>query len=348
MLSLLLFLYSCKNQERGVPVDRAFYYWKSKLSFTAKEAAALQQLKITKLYVKLFDVNWDDEKQSIQPVARVDMDTAALHTIETLGINFIPVVFITNESLQTIDSAGAIELANKVIKLVTILQQKEKLHSFDEFQLDCDWTASTKQTYFFLVDEVKKQMKLQTHVFAADAKLSATIRLHQIKFSNKTGVPKVDKGLLMCYNMGNLKNPSVTNSIIETAEMKKYLSSVNSYRLPLDIALPLFDWAVYFSNNTYKGILSNINTKEYAAAGKQTGNEFTFTIDTAINNIPFAKGDRLRIEESSRQELAKAIDYLQNKLWNNEKRTVSFYHLDELILNKHPQDELETFYNSFH
>jgi hypothetical protein len=33
-------------------------------------------------------------------------------------------------------------------------------------------------------------------------KLSATIRLHQVKYFKKTKIPNVDSGVLMYYNMG--------------------------------------------------------------------------------------------------------------------------------------------------
>jgi hypothetical protein len=350
-VAAIIFLFvtaGCKQKQQPGTIERAFYYWKSKLSFTSVEADALQQLHITKLYVKLFDADWDDEQQRIQPVARIDVDSAAIKITEQLKIELIPVVFITNESLHKIDSAGTIDLANKIVKLTGIIQQKEKLKSFREFQLDCDWTATTKTKYFLLVDEVKKLIAQDKSAFTADAKLSATIRLHQIKFSGKTGVPKVDKGLLMCYNMGNLKSPSAKNSIIETEEMKKYLSSLQNYPLPLDIALPLFSWHVIFSNHTYKGISSNFDIDQLSSVLQQTSNYYTFLKDTVVNEISFAKGDIVRKEESSKEELTKAINYLQQQLSPaNRNFTVSFYHLDELILNKHPQHELEIFYNSF-
>ncbi len=74
--------------------------------------------------------------------------------------------------------------------------------------------------------------------------LSATIRLHQVKYFETTGVPPVKSGMLMFYNTGDLENPSEENSIlnIETAEL--YLSGLEDYPMQLDIVLPLFSWAV--------------------------------------------------------------------------------------------------------
>jgi hypothetical protein len=192
-------------------------------------------------------------------------------------------------------------------------------------------------------------MKQYRQTFSAAAKLSATIRLHQIKFSNQTGIPAVDKGLLMCYNMGNLKNPSTGNSILSATEMEKYLANLRTYSLPLDIALPLFNWNVVFSNQTYKGILQNFAAEELSSVLHQKNNTYTFLKDTVVNHTSFSKGDFIRKEECSKEEITKAIQSLQQQLpVTNRNFTVSFYHLDELILNKHPQHELEIFYNSFH
>jgi hypothetical protein len=342
---LLFFSASCKPERN---IDRAFYFWKNKFSLSAAESGVLEQLKINKLYVKLFDVAVDEERREPVPVARVLVDTAALQVLNRLGIEMIPVVFITNESLQLSDSAAVITLAGKIVNLVSLIQQKEKLGAFHELQIDCDWAGSTKEKYFSLLKRVHELMKDSNSVFTADGKLSATIRLHQVKYKNKTGIPPVDKGLLMCYNMGNLKNPAVKNSIFDTDEMKKYLAGLQNYPLPLDAALPLFEWAVYFSKDVYKGIVSNISHEQLQYTGNFSNNEFIFYQDTVLQNIAFSKGDKLRFEAPAAQEINRAIAYLKNTLPSEPQHfTVSFYHLDELILNKHPQHEIESFYNSF-
>ena len=134
--------------------------------------------------------------------------------------------------------------------------------------------------------------------------ISATIRLHQIKFLAKTGVPPVSKGLLMCYNMGNLKNPATKNSIIETEELKKYIDNLAAYPLPLDVALPLFNWKVLFRNNTYAGLIQNLPdsllTNPFIS---KAGNRYLFLKDSLLAGYPFKKGDVLRNEQSEYSEI---------------------------------------------
>lgn len=347
--AFLLLFFSCNNPTHNRQVTRGFYFWKSRLAISEKENNTLTGLNISKLYVKFFDVEWNADLQSIQPVARLEVDSSALEQLLQRKVQIIPVVFITNESLLKTDSPACKVLAEKIIKLAGEMIRKQKLPPAGEFQLDCDWTVSTKQNYFTLINEVKQLLKTDQVAFAGSALLSATIRLHQVKYSSKSGIPDVDKGLLMCYNMGNLKNPVTKNSILDTEELKKYLSGSGNYPLPLDIALPLFSWNVYFRNNTYKGIVSTVSKEELTTkAGSWHNNLFTFSKDTVLKNIAFQKNDQLRLEESSNNELLRTANYISGKLSSrNSHFTVLLFHLDELLLNKHPQHELETLFHCF-
>ncbi|MEQ1796419.1 MAG: hypothetical protein ABL872_00635 [Lacibacter sp.] len=347
--AVLLIFFSCGESTTPRQITRGFYYWKSRLTVSEKEQAALTNLKTARLYIKLFDVAWNEDLQSIQPVAKLDFDSVTVQQLLQQRIQLIPVVFITNESLLKIDSSASIALAQKIVRLAGEMLQKQQLPPAVEFQLDCDWTVSTKKNYFLLVKEVKRLMRADHLSFSDSALLSATIRLHQVKYRSKSGIPEVDKGLLMCYNMGNLKNSATKNSILDTEELKKYLSGLNSYPLPLDIALPIFSWNVYFSNNTYKGIISNISKDELTeVSGQWKNNLFTFSKDTVLKNISFQKNDQLRLEESTQDELLQTANYIAEKLSpKNKTPAVLFYHLDELILNKHPQHELETLFHCF-
>ena len=136
----------------------------------------------------------------------------------------IPTVFITNECIKKIDSSQIKTLAGNVYNLVQDIINTHGFNSIKEIQFDCDWTASTRSNYFLLLEKFNALWK------DSGIPVSATIRLHQVKFMSRTGVPPVKKGLLMCYNMGNLKNPATGNSIIETAELEKL------YRNPLRLS----------------------------------------------------------------------------------------------------------------
>jgi hypothetical protein len=150
----------------------------------------------------------------------------------------------------------------------------------------------------------------------------------------------------MCYNMGNLKNPATKNSIIETEELKKYLGNLSNYALPLDVALPLFDWKVLFRNNTYTGLIENLpDAVLINSFALKKENRFELLKDTLLQGYDLKKGDILRSEQSDYSEILSAAGEVNKRLKNTRPR-VSLYHLDSVILNKYTLHELEAIYNS--
>ncbi|HQW84267.1 MAG TPA: hypothetical protein PK987_07405, partial [Ferruginibacter sp.] len=202
------------------------------------------------------------------------------------------------------------------------------------------WTASTKNKYFALLNNF--------HALKPNTTLSATIRLHQVKYVAKTGIPPVNRGLLMCYNMGNLKDPATKNSIIETAELQKYISGLVSYPLPLDVALPLFDWKVLYRNNVYKGLIQNLPNMVFNNSFSQKKeNRYVILKDTLLQGYNLQNGDIIRDEQSNYKEIISAAKAVNHQLKNTRLR-VSLYHLDSVILNKYTNHELESIFNSLH
>jgi hypothetical protein len=332
--AMIVFFLPCCNsgsQHTSRTVEPAFYYWKSSFNLTAYEKAKMDSLHINTLYVKFFDVDWDEFTQQPAPKAVIDFK-------EKPGPAIIPVVFITNETLQRLGIVQAEILATKMVRLVKELLQKYELPPCTEIQVDCDWSASTKENYFALLKKIKELMP--------GTLLSATIRLYQTKYYSKAGVPPVDRGLLMCYNMGNLKNMAAGNSIIETAELKKYTANLDAYPLPLDVALPIFNWKVWFRKGRYKGITEELQDSVLGnAVFTKNGNNYTCGYDTLLAGYELNKGDVLRYEKSDAVVVLSAAQLLAAKLKNTRCR-VSVYHLDSVLLSKYSINELESMYNS--
>ncbi|MEJ7587494.1 MAG: hypothetical protein WKI04_08030, partial [Ferruginibacter sp.] len=230
-------------------------------------------------------------------------------------------------------------LADKIYRLIKDLSKTTSTRTFNEIQIDCDWTASTSKNYFILLRYIKLLSKVN---------ISATIRLHQVKYFNKTGVPPVDRGLLMCYNMGNLKKPATTNSILETSELKKYTGNLSSYPLTLDVALPLFEWKVLFRHNIYKGLIKNIQADIFTASfSRKNEHRIEILKDTILSGYDLKKGDMIRNEESNIAEIMATAEEISKHLKNSHLR-VSLYHLDSVTLNKFKTNELENIYRIFH
>lgn len=327
----ICFFFGCTSSPTPKKVNHGFYYWRSTFQLATLEKNTLQDLAIQQLYVKFFDVEWNEVTRQPQPIATIKFkEPVPAHVTVT------PVVFITNETLQQADTSQVNRLAENINKLLTSITSHTPLSLSSEVQIDCDWTASTKDKYFSFLKALKQQP------FFHHKQLSATIRLHQLKFTNQTGIPPVDKGLLMCYNMGNLRLAETGNSIVETSELDKYIKGLRNYPLHLDVALPLFDWYVWFSKNEFRGLFYPQQLPLSSSKEK-----ITFARDTVINGYAFKAGDWLRYENSSINVLKAVAKRLKNKL-PVEERTILLYHLDEKVLSKYQNNEIKNLLERFH
>ncbi len=339
LLAAGMLLLSCNQQDRQPHrhITPAFYYWKSIYSPNPYEANKLRELHVQTQYIKFFDVGWNNDSKKPQPLAVIRFDKEYREILE--HVRPIPVVFITNECIRQLDSASAESLAVQILQLVRDIQSVNQLQAFHELQIDCDWTVSTKEVYFVFLNYLKK---LDPQLL-----LSVTIRLHQVKYIAKAGVPPVHRGLLMCYNMGNLRNPATVNSILDPGELKKYLGHLNTYPLPLDIALPLFSWSVVFRNGSYVGLLKiRASDLPVTAVSRVGENRFRLNKDTVLAGFDCRKNDEIRYESSELQQILQASDYL-GQHWKDTSARIAFFHLDSIILQKYSTHDLEIIIDRF-
>jgi len=336
-IGCLLFA-GCSQQKAGNTTEPSFYHWKSVLDPTPSELALLKTNQVKNIYLRFFDVEWNGTSNKPSPVAQVRIPHPDLFKKENLGV--IPTVFITNECIKNISPEQCGPLAENIYKLIIGIAAVNNIGSFKEIQIDCDWTTSSREKYFSLLQSLQRIDTV--HLY------SATIRLFQVKYKKDAGIPPVKKGLLMCYNMGNLKNAATKNSILDPAVLEKYTDGLDTYPLPLDVALPLFSWYVLLRNNEYKGLLQETGSDALKTFSKQSGqNRLEILSDTLWNNIAFKKGDVLRLETSSYADIMKAAGILKGKLHNKTFR-LSLYHLDSIILSKYSTHEIENIFSSLH
>ena len=154
----------------------------------------------------------------------------------------------------------------------------------------------------------------------------------------------------MCYNMGNLKDPgNEGNSIIEVSELKKYISDLDNYPLPLDIAFPLFEWKVLIRQNAFGGLLQNLPDSLLLnpQIAQKKGNRFEILMDTVLSEYPLRKNDIIRIEKSNYADVLDVAKAISPKI-KTPRFTISLFHLDSLILTKYKLNELENIFNSLH
>ncbi|WP_235021437.1 hypothetical protein [Chitinophaga eiseniae] len=332
---MLILCFAC---QRPAPrqVTPAFYYWKQAWTGNASEMQYLRGLPAKRLYVKMFDTDRDPATGQPMPVA-ILREQAPLPD----SVDIVPVVFIVNEVWEKPDTA----LAFNINRLLEQLCRDIPAGRIPEVQMDCDWTRSSRNAYFAFLQQLREQP------FFRDRTLSATIRMHQVKFMTASGVPPVDKGLLMCYNMGDLRKMGSHNSILDENTMKSYIGSdrVSAYPVPLDIALPLFDWSVLFRDGRYAGILRSIDDAALrdTALFAPSGNLYTVRKDSVVNGYLLKAGNVVR-RETSDPAVLERVSRMVARQRQDYNPVVIFYHLDSVTLHNYPLDELQKIYRFFH
>lgn len=324
------FLTSCSNPLREKSVRPAFYHWKGHLSLSDQEKNYLDNINTDKLYVRYFDVKWDAVEQSAFPVSVITTDSIDLDSFQ-----IIPVVFITNETIKSIPANQISELAEKILLKVQSLHTKITPSGFNEIQIDCDWSESSQHSYFRLLEIIREKLN-------PSSTLSVTLRLHQFKNPEQTGIPPVDKAMLMFYNMGEVNDYSEKNSILNLEIAKKYLQTAEDYSIPLDFALPLFRWGCIFRDQQIIHLSNNLAEKDLLDPDrfiKTESNYFKVVKSTYLNGYFLYEGDEIRLESVTFDQLRQSVKMLE-QIANSSTTTVTFYHLDTFNLNRFPSEQL--------
>jgi len=334
---IMLSLFSC-TQHKAEHVERAFYYWKNNSwGVREKEDSLLNNLKAKKLYIKFFEVEPDNIFGSI-PTAKTNFhfyDEDSVYTI-------IPVVYLRNEVFKKCSRGSLDSLADNVDFLISKYAANFKTgngrgRGIDEYQMDCDWTPSTKDNYFYFLEKLKKTSR---------KKLSCTLRLYPYKYPDKMGVPPVDTAMLMCYNLIHPLDDKNKNTILDIDEFEGYLDTDEKYPLHLDIALPVYSWAQLYQNNKFKAILYTDPVSD-GRFRKTKGLWYEAVQDTLIDDIWIRKGDKVKHEVVTKEALQEVIKIIKKKIPLDATITVSLFHLDGDQLKNYSHEEIARIYTAF-
>ncbi|WP_323588860.1 hypothetical protein [Aliarcobacter butzleri] len=263
----------------------SFYSWEN--SFDIKDTNE-------KLYIKVLDIAFSTKLEPIKT------------NLKTIPKDFVPVIYITNETMKNVDYS----LINNEILLIL------KDLNFDEVQIDCDWSDSSQSNYFNLLSDLKTKL---------NKTISATIRLHQIKYYMRTGVPPIDYGVLMYYNMSNIGNFDTKNSILDNEIAKKYHYNFDTYPLKLKLALPLYSQAIQFRQNKALSIFEGVEKKDFDSNFQEISqNKFKVLNSFYFKGRYVYKNDIFRFENVNEKELKIALDDFKN-LTKNRFNEIIFY-----------------------
>jgi hypothetical protein len=279
------------------------------------EILKLNQVK--KLYVRYFDVDLNDTGYAV-PVSPISFEKDYENFI------IVPVVYIKNRVFIS-SKTDVKTLAEKTIEFINQINRFHHLQC-TELQFDCDWTKESSRKYFQFLEMVKKETNLT---------ISATIRLHQVKYYKTTGVPAVDYGVLMYYNMGNISADS-SNSIYQRETASKYIRHLSSYPLRLKVALPIFGWGIHIRNQQVAGLINKMNFNAFMG-------DTNFILKNQARLIAkrnyikfghyFMKGDEIKIEKVTFKDIIEMMEDLNENL-RKKPDEILLYDLDSINLNE--------------
>ena len=159
----LFFLTACTPTPDPTHFEPAFYHWQTQLEIDSTEEHYLHALNAQRLYVKFFDVAW--EEASNEAVPRASLERSG----EWADYDIVPTVFITNQTMRSLPADQRQDLAERILLKIEELWPGLEPR---EVQLDCDWTEGSRDAYFQLLALVRERLPVTT-------KLSVTLRLHE-------------------------------------------------------------------------------------------------------------------------------------------------------------------------
>jgi len=326
-------LFGCSENKH----DISFYHWKTGYNPSEKALEYCDSLDVKKHYIRFFDVKWVKSRDRAFPFAILKNDFK-----DSISVEIVPVVYITNETFQKTGEHRIKYLAQDVTYKIRNVCENANIpvNSIKEIQFDCDWSGTSRERYFRFLEVVREKIGKQG--FTDSLKISSTIRLHQIKYAQKTGIPPVDKGVLMFYNMGELSDTATANSILDIATARKYMVNFKQYQIPIDVALPLFSWGVQFRNGKVVSLMNNLSESHVVNnpnLEKVKPNYYKVINAGYLNDQFVYKGDEIRLEKISMERLKDAKELL-DKHMKQKNYELIYYHLDDAVINSYPAEEL--------
>jgi hypothetical protein len=298
----------------------AIYFWKTTFELNEWEKKFLSEHNIQKLYLRMFDVDVEDDIRNDRRIV-VPIATTKFKEIPPIGIEVVPTVFITLDALKQMGSME--ELAQLIIKRVLAMSSYNELGVIKELQIDCDWTQSTEEKYNDLCRHMRSILEQK------NIGLSSTIRLHQVGGAVSSDVQSY---VLMLYNAVSIANTNTNNSILSYEDIHPYLmrkknikafeNLLEAKQIAFNLALPTFAWGVVFKDGKFDRLVRNYSQ------------DFP---DSLI-------GEWMRIEECPFGEIKKVKDDAR-RAFKRTKANIVIYHLDSLNLVKYTSDEIKNIYN---
>jgi hypothetical protein len=232
---------------------------------------------------------------------------------------------MTNRTFLKITDQEIKFLAESINSLIQkkILEYHFKTSS--EIQIDCDWTAGTREDYFKFLKELKK---------ISGKEITCTLRLHQVKDKAQTGIPPVEKVYLMCYSTSSPLENSDKNSILDVNTLKSYLSKIDEYPIKkIEVALPIYSWGIVTNYLGKHKLINALSEKDLKNPNfkKISTTEIEIQKDGFYFGNYLNKGFRIKVEEISDEQIQEVVDFLEKKI---QHFNIIYYQLDSKFVTE--------------
>ncbi|MFR9543224.1 MAG: hypothetical protein SNH27_14360 [Rikenellaceae bacterium] len=311
----------------------SIYYWRTVFQLNETEEEFLKKYDVKKLYLRMFDVMPTDDPTEQQYSMIKPNATTIFKSPIPEDVEVAPTVYITFDALKYMkdsEKKSAELIANRILTMA----KANKLVDIKEIQVDCDWTKTTEKSYFAFC----RYMRDLLH--SKGIALSSTIRLHQLRGN----MPAVDRGTLMLYNTGSVKNVKIVNSILSFDDVEAYAKNIDELSIPLDFAYPTFSWGARFRYDMFLALMrcdDFSNTELYRLKDNGT---YEVIKDHEYQGQKISKGETIRVEHSHFDEIKRVKTYIEDKIKQSSYSTI-IYHLDSRNLSKYNDNEIKTIYN---
>lgn len=334
--SVALFCLSGCSRDLPIKVHPAFYYWKTIFQLNDQDEEYFKSLGVENLYVRFFDLSWNNRIAAPLPSNEI-----ILSKNSWLPEQIVPVVYITQETIKNIKEENLGFISMRILKETQRIARKMNIASFSEIQIDCDWTPKNRDKYFGLLKDIEKEKSR----ISPSLIISATIRLHQVKYSREAGVPPVEKGVLMVYHTSSPMVLQDQSTIFNLGESKNYLRGLEQYPLKLDVALPNFSWVVQFNQHEkFIRILyvPNGNSLDQNPLMNKIGQYvYKASVDTFLGDRRIMEGDFLKLDKADPSDVLECIKFLRKRINNSEINLILFDY--DGLIPKGSNDETEKY-----
>lgn len=372
-LSVFISAVSLKSCKKTNETTRSVFLWKTQNGLEESDRETLESLSIAHTYIRYADIIWNPVYERSEPV-----EGASSYDFDIMTENSTAVIFITNEILVNLDFPDMKDFAQKItalynkkheafasrygrVKAYEILNyqsysevnwdtlevkedslKKVWLSQNNNLLIDCDWSESTRDKYFELINELKISLR--------ETEIQSTLRLWQYRDYKLAGIPPVKKCLLMCYSTGDPKNYNARNTIVDLKTIKKYITH-SRYPLDLDIALPVYSWGTLFRNKEFVGIISPLSI-EYLEENPLLFNQtdsvnFIVQRDTVLGDTYYRYGDELHYQGVNIEELISVAKWIKKKVKPKGNTIISLFSYDPIYFNQLGHENIKRVYRIF-